>query len=246
MFGSVGSLLLAWRLLHLALIWLAPLLALVALAWLTWKYWPRSTPRPATTPETFEPGIPPAVATIALLFFALGAAAADAPASTPSVSVLSASYNGTVNERVAQLEATIQISAARAGQKIPLFGDDIAVEQFSAKPADAKLVREGTRVAVVLPRRGVATLHFKLLVKLGGDVTKRQLAFLIPAALSSQLAVTIDQPEADVEFPTAISFKRATARQQTRVEAIIGSGERVELRWTPRMKRAAEIAANVI
>ncbi|PYJ03072.1 MAG: hypothetical protein DME25_13620 [Verrucomicrobia bacterium] len=49
-----------------------------------------------------------------------------------------------------------------------------------------------------------------------------------------------------MEFPTAISSKRSNANQQTRVEAILGSAERVDLRWTPRVKRAAEIAANVI
>jgi type II secretory pathway pseudopilin PulG len=35
--GAVGSLLLAWRLLHLALIWLTPILLLAVVAWLTWK-----------------------------------------------------------------------------------------------------------------------------------------------------------------------------------------------------------------
>jgi hypothetical protein len=122
----------------------------------------------------------------------------------------------------------------------------VAVQQFFAKPGDARLVRDGKTVAVLLPRRGETTLQMKLLVKLGGDVTKRQLAFALPAALTSQLSVTIDQEEADVEFPTAVSFKRVPVKQQTRVEAIIGSGERVELFWTPRVKRAAEIAATVM
>src|SRR4029079_6890667 len=83
-------------------------------------------------------------------------------------------------------------------------------------------------------------------VKLAGDVTKRRLTFGIPGALTTQLALAIDQPEADVEFPAAISVKRSTTGQQTRVEAVLGAAERVELLWTPRVKRAAEIAANVI
>ena len=274
MIGSVTSLLLAWRMLHEGLIWAAPVLLLALLGWLTWKYWPRSGPAAAPAPATLEPGIPPAVAAIVIAFFALNAEATDSrsdaadgklaignplaidrsrqPArdlsesAIPSVSVLSATYTGTVNERVAQVDATILVSSARPDQKLPLFGEDVAVEQFTSKSGDVRLVRENNAVAVVLPRRGETTLHLKLLVKLGGDVTKRQLGFAIPAALSSQVVLTIAQPEADVEFPTAISFKRATAKEQTRVEAIIGSGERVELRWTPRVKRAAEIAANVI
>jgi hypothetical protein len=65
--GSVGSLLLAWRLLHAGLILLAPAVALGVLGWLLWKYWPRSAsaPAPLRVSPGFEPGIPPAVATIA-------------------------------------------------------------------------------------------------------------------------------------------------------------------------------------
>ena len=48
-----------------------------------------------------------------------------------------------------------------------------------------------------------------------------------------------------MEFPAAVAFHSTTDRQQTRIEAIMAAGERVELRWTPRVKRAAEIAATV-
>src|SRR4030095_4217513 len=98
---------------------------------------------------------------------------------------------------------------------------------------------------VRLEKKGEAALKVKFLVKLGGDVTKRHLAFGIPAALSSKLAMTVDEPEAAVEFPTAVSFHSLATQQQTRVEAVMGAGARVELQWTPRVKRAAEIAATV-
>ena len=57
--------------------------------------------------------------------------------------------------------------------------------------------------------------------------------------------MVIDEAEADVEFPTAVSFERTSANQQTRVEAVIGPAERLEMNWTPRVKRAAEIVATV-
>jgi type II secretory pathway pseudopilin PulG len=282
--GAVGNLLLAWRLLHLAFIWVAPILFLALLAWLTWRFWPRPQPKPAPAAETgFEPGLPPAMAVIAFGIFSLAAAsnssaAHSAPEQAPahpllaeraevretaisanqtgldfhgadrpsSVSILSATYTGFVNEHVAQLDAVLRVSTSQPGQKLDLFGDDVAVQQFSSKPSDVRLVREANAVAVILSRRGEATLQLKLLVKLGGDITRRQLAFAIPGALTSQLAFTIEQPDADLEFPAAISARRVTAGQQTRVEAVMGSGNRVELLWTPRVKRAAEIAANVI
>ena len=247
MFGSISSLLIAWRALHDALIVGFPIVLLAIISWLIWKFWPRRAKQMNESDDTGETEIPPAIAGIAIAFLlALPMTGMATEPIVANVSILSASYTGSVNDRVAQLDATIHVSAAKAGQKIALFGEDVAVQSFSAKPSDAKIVREGKTVSVLLPRKGEATLQLKLLVRLGGDVTKRQLAFAIPAALTSRLALTIDQPDADVEFPGAISFKRATQAQSTRLDALIGAGERVSLAWTPRVKRAAEVAATVM
>jgi prepilin-type processing-associated H-X9-DG protein len=265
MFGAVSSLLIAWRALHDALIVGFPIVLLAVVSWLSWKFWAR---RPksdgveveSSDPDEPDPTTPPPVVAglvlaglLALPFTTqatvpqgVDATRAALPPAPANVSVLAASYTGTVNERVAQLDVTIKVNAAQAGQKIALFGEDVAVQSFSAKPRHAQIVRDGKIVSVLLPRKGEATLQLKLLVRLSGDVAKRQLAFAIPAALTSRLALTIDQPDADVEFPGAISFKRATEAQQTRVEALIGAGEKVTLAWTPRVKRAAEMAATVM
>ena len=251
--GSVADLLIAWRWLHTALILSAPILALTLLAWLVWRFWPHaSAPAPNTAPlASGAADAGPALASIAILLFAYQAAAGEPepkpmPAMSNSpVSVLAASYSGVVDDRVARLDANIKVAAGQPGRKLLLFADDVAVKSFSAKSGDARIEREGNSVAVLLPGRGTTTLQLKLLVKLDGDVTRRRLSFGIPAALSSSFSVAIDEPEADVEFPTAVSFKREPGQQQTRVEAILGAADRVEMRWTPRVKRAAEIAANV-
>ena len=242
--GSVGHLLLDWRLLHAAWIVLAPALALSFIAWLTWRFWPRKTPETGPAPA-FEPGLPPAVAALALLLGAPAATAADSPA-PPTVVIQSATYSGTVNDCVARLDVTFHLTASRDDQKLALFGDEVVVQDFTARPASVRLLREGNRVAALLSRKGQAMLQLKLLVPLQGDVTRRQLAFAVPPALTSQLELSLDQPDADIEFPTAISFKRAPAGPQTTVRAVLGAAERVELHWTPRVKRAAEIAANVV
>jgi hypothetical protein len=260
-------LLIAWRALHDALIVGFPVVLLAVIACLLWKYWPRRSAPPEPEAGIIgEPAIPPAVAAfvLALGVFGLSTSRADdAALPSPSqisnlkseistdrptianVSILSASYSGTVNDRVALLEAVLQFSSAKAGQTIPLFCEDAAVQQFTVKSGEAKLVRDGNRIAVRLGKRGDATVQIKLLVKVAGDVTKRHLTFGIPQALVTQVALTLDQPEADVDFPTAISFKRATEKDKTRVEAVIGSADHIELHWTPRVKRAAEVAATV-
>ncbi|MGD0351090.1 MAG: LamG domain-containing protein [Verrucomicrobiota bacterium] len=238
--GSVCSLLVQWRALHDALIVGFPVVALAVIAWLVWRYWPRSHKPESSEPPASGSHLPPVMAVIALLFaFSLNSATAA------NSSIISASYSGTVNDRVALLDATLQISAAKASEVVPLFGGDVAVQQFTVKNGCADLVRNGDGVAVQLNSRGNVTLQVKLLVKIAGDVTKRRLTFGLPPALSSQVALTLGESEADVDFPTAISFKRILDKDKTRVEAVIGSGDRVELLWTPRVKRAAEVAATV-
>ena len=246
--GSVCSLLIQWRALHDALIVGFPVVTLAVIAWLVWKYWPRGGKPEAAgespMPESPAPamGIPPVVASIVLLL-ALGlncATAADSRAS-----IVSANYSGTVNDRVALLDATLQFSAATAGQIVPLFGDDVAVQSFTVKNGKAELVRDGGNIAVRFDTKGSVTLQIKMLVKIAGDVTKRRLAFAIPPALSSQVALALDESEADVDFPAAISFKRILDKDKTRVEAVMGSANSVELLWTPRVKRAAEVAATI-
>ena len=254
MIGSMGSLLIAWRALHSVLIIGLPVILLAGIAWLVWKYWPRRSESLDETagPGLVEPsgGLPPVVAVIAFGLLLGTHPSSATPSSNESsaianVSIVSASYTGTVNDRVAQLEATLQLSSARPDQIVPLFGDEVVVQQFTVKSGDAKLIRNGNGIAVQLGRRGAATLQIKMLVKPGGDVTRRRLAFGIPPALSSRFAFLLDQPDADVDFPTAISFQRSADRAQTRVEAVVGPGDRVELLWTPRVKRAAEVAAAV-
>jgi len=48
-----------------------------------------------------------------------------------------------------------------------------------------------------------------------------------------------------VEFPTAVAFQRTQAAGQTRIAATIGTAGRVEILWTPRTKRANEVAATI-
>ncbi len=252
--GAVTSLFLSWRTLHTALILGAPAVGLAALAWAVWKFWPRKaafTAPEASGGHATANGLPPVVAGLALLLWlntsasAAEASIANQQPSIAGVSLLSAVYTGTINDRVAQLEVTLKLVADKPDQTIALFDQAVAVQQFTAKGGGAKLVRQGGTVSVRLARAGEVTLQMKLLVKPGGDVTKRQLAFAIPPALSSRFAVNLDQPEADVDFPTAVSYTRTSGEKQTRVEAILGAGESVDLRWTPRVKRAGEIAATV-
>jgi len=292
--SAVVSLLLAYRLLHVAMILAVPVIGCVILVWLVRRLWRRQKTEDRSQksevrsqengndgqktedrsqksevrsqengndrPKTDGGFIPPVVMALLLSLFASGITQAapltHAVVSTvvapADISILSARYTGTVRAldakeaaRAGQFEAVIELNTTRDNQTVRLFGEEIAVEEFAATPAAVKLMRDGQSVGALVPRKGLATVRVKYLVKPTGDVARRQVAFRIPAALVSRVAVTLDEPEAQVEVPTAISFKTTSVGQQTTVEAVLGNTDRVELNWTPRMKRAAEVATTV-
>jgi type II secretory pathway pseudopilin PulG len=243
--GSVAALLTSGRVLHIALIAAVPLLVLAALILVIRKISPRKMAAPAIqSTSTPPPTAPPLAVTILLFLMVAGSAQAQDFTNRPP-SISSASYSGIITEHVAQFEATLLLTSSFSNQTAPLFGDEVALEDFSVKSGSAKLLRENGKLNLLLPEPRQTSVTLKFVVKLGGDVSKRQLNFAIPAALASQLSAAIDEPDADVEFPAAVAFERTTAGQQTRIAATIGSADRVEIQWTPRTKRAAEVAATI-
>lgn len=271
--GSIGSALIALRLLHVALILVGPALAIFIMVWVAKKLLPPQPPKltpppspPSPPPPSAGPAAPAATALLALALLLPAANAADpqqpqqraqvlqhsiAPTlhptipPSPGVAITSATYIGAVHGKVAQFEAAFELQASEAGRRVTLFGDDVAVQEFSTNVKDAKLVRDDAMLAAWLPKRGAATVRVKFVVKSTGDETSRQLAFAVPPALTGKLNAVLDESDAAVEAPTAVSFKTAVEQQQTRVEAVLGAATRVELSWTPQTKRAAEVAATV-
>jgi len=260
---SVVCLLVVSRWLGLALIVLVPLTAFALLVLLARRYFRRpgadesmasGVASPQPPPLGGAPGVGPAVAGLMFLLFAgmtqaaeqsVSATPPDAPPAIEAATLESATYSGTVRDRVAVIDAVLVLTAARPGAVIPLFGKDVAIEEFSAGSRDTKLIRKGDALFVQLARKGSATVNVRFWVKLEGDVTGRRLAFAIPSALSSKLTLSLNEPEAAVEFPSAISVHRVSSAQETRIEAVVGAASRIDLSWTPRVKRAAEIAATV-
>jgi hypothetical protein len=269
--GSVTALLLSARLLDEALIMFTPIVALAVLVAVLRKFWPKRQEKPVTlspAPPPIAPsdptgtgGTPPAITALILVSFLMLASPAEAglwswlfssKTAEDQLRVRVATYEATVTELdarearwAARVDATLELTGGKEGDRLALFGEDVAVQEFSASPADVKLLRDDKTLSVMLGRSGPATVRVKFLVKLTGDVSKRSLMFKIPAALSSQLRVTIDELEAAVEAPTAVSFKTSADNQKTRLDAVYGATDGVELSWTPRVKRAADVTATV-
>ena len=255
--GAVAELLIAGRVLDVAFIAAVPVLALAVLIAILRKIWPQKAAAPAPNPPAAPPVIPPVAASIALLLLLTHSALAQDPNAAamdqlfnsairnPQSAITTASYTGVIGEHVAQFEGSALLASVSTNQTLPLFGSGVALQDFSVKSGEARLLREGDRLGVFLPNPGEAAIAFKFAVKLGGDVSRRQLSFAIPPALSSTVVATIDEPDADVEFPTAVAFQRSQDGRQTRIAATVGPEDRVEILWTPRTKRANEVAATI-
>jgi len=200
--------------------------------------------------RSFEPrpaagGIPPAVAAIALLFFLTHAEnlrakepfaveqKAEQAAATNAFSITSASYAGSVREKTALFEATLLVSTFATNQTVPLFGEDVAIQEFHTEARDAKLLRQGNKVALRLGEMGNAVVKVKLVIKLSGEVTKRQLAFTIPRrspancpSKSRRHKRTLNFQRRLLSSPRRINRKRGSMPFSVREIALKCSGHR--------------------
>ncbi len=244
MLGAVAHWLIAWRLLHVALILAAPCGVMLA-GFLLLRWWWRSR---RSDSAGANPGTAAARSLSVLLLLIAGATALlvrPAAASEPAASILAATYTGTVRSNVARFEAVIRIASGGTNEVVPLFGPDLVVERFATTNAGVRLLREGAAVAVRIESPCEAWLQCSLLARVSVDAAQRKLELMLPRALSSRLLMALDETEADVECPGAVAFRRTWDGAATRVEATLAAAGRLDLRWTPRMKRAAEVAATV-
>jgi hypothetical protein len=242
----------------------------------------RSLPKPeGKCPPTSEPPVlPPPVPPIltALLIVAClvpsdwASAQASLPAEPESASILSAVYKGEIRTadpksalRIGHFEAIYEIKTEQDDQTIFLMGNDVALQGFDVKSTpgwgfnrpSVQLVRKQGRIGVFIPRPGAVKVHLRYLVKLQGDTTIRRFQFGLPNALLSKVILTIDEPEATVDIPAAISLTylalpkpgpgapAVTLPPETRVEAVLSNTNRLEMSWTPKIIRAADIAATL-
>lgn len=254
---AIADLLIAWRVLHLALSMAVPGLMFAAVAWalLRWRQRatnrpppPASPPRPTPEAEASGPGVSAGATLLVLLLFSGWPEAGAATPSEPSsnrVAIKRLDLTGVARQRAAQFDATLLLVANGTDASAPLFGADVAVEESTVIAGQAQIWREGDQWNVFMPHPGSATVRLKLLAKLGGDLAKPELDLALPPALGGRLTLVLMEPDADVEYPDALGFTRRLEGETTVVEAVLGGTGRLRLGWTPKRKRAAEVEATV-
>jgi len=254
---ATADLLIAWRVLHLALTLAVPVLLALLPAWLLlrWRQHAKSNrPTPASPPDA-SPGTDIAGTTsvagsavLALVLLNGGPEALAASSLQPlssRVTITRLDLTGSASPRAAQFDATLLLAANGTNAFAQLFGSDVAVQESTVMTGEAQFWRNGNAWSVFMPHPGSATLRLKLLAPLGGDLAKPELDLALPPALGGQMALVLSEPDADVEFPDAIGLVRRLEGETTVIEAVLGSNDRLNLRWTPKRKRADEVEATV-
>lgn len=255
--GSTLSLLIALRALHLLLCLLAPSLALIAGLRL-FRWWRATHPRPKTSSGNDGitdaiPVSPTLLIPIALWIGVAHGTAQNLVANGGSgrtlapVSLVQASYDGMITPAIAQITSTLEFRCNETNQSILLWNDDLAIESTRIVEGSARLFREGQEVGLLLQSQGRVIVETKLVARVSGDVDRKKLSFRIPNALVSRVSLHIEEPDLQIDFPTAVSFVSRTSAngKSTTISGMIGADPRVDLNWAPSLKRTGGIAATV-
>lgn len=250
---STASLFLAWRALHLVLIFGAPLAVFLLGGNLVWA-WQRRRRERRVAQGDGGPSLPPAlpgsaVATglvLASLSLVQAPGAVRAETGMPAVTVTVAEFTGDVQGTVARLEGVLRLVSVTTNEAIALFGPEVAVESLVSPRAGVRAWRAGTSWGVVVPEAGETEVRLGLLVRTEGEGNRRRLAFGVPRALATRLRLGLEEADAEVDFPTAVAMERKAEGGRTWVSGVLGTADRVDLTWAPRVQRVAEDEATVL
>jgi len=235
-----------WKALHLVMIIAFPAFVLAFAVWIGLRIIrnSRSRERDTSAPPPVSPAA--AILVVGLCTWSTHAqVSSPAPRNLPQVMVQSAVYTGKTTGNSALLEGKYEIVSQSSNSVAWIFGPDVAIQSFSTSAEGARLFREGDRTGIFMAQPGKISASITFVVRVNDLNGRRQLDFALPSALGSQFSLLLDEPDAEIEFPAAVTFSSRAEEQNTRVEAVLGAQPRTGLLWTPRLKRASEVAATI-
>lgn len=258
---STLSLFIAWRALHLVLIYGVPVVAfiLVGNVVATWLRRRSLKNHPPASPPS--PPSPPSIATVSPLLLAasLGlllpglppSAHAAKPSSAPTTpatpaTLIHAAYQGILSQEVATFTAHLTITSSHTNQSLNLFPDSLDLGTLEVISGTAHFGRDASHVTLLLPTPGTVELTASFVTRVQGDITRRWLALALPPALGATMELTLDDPEVEVEAPSALSLRSIPDPDRPRVEMVLGHAPTLEVSWTPRRRQLAELPATVL
>jgi hypothetical protein len=230
---AAGHLFLSWGALHVVFIVIPPaVLFLFVLLGLN-AFIRASTRRRAARAAAPSPVGAALVAAAFVLIPDPRAEAADGLA-TNAATVLALDWTGEAGDHAARLEGLAAFSASSSNQTAVLFGPEAAVEEFTPVAGAPRPWRSGPRMGVSLSVPGPASARIKAVFKITGDAVHRTLDLGMPTALGAKVTLFVNDPDAVVDSPAALSLAHTNVNGRTRIDAVFGVGDRMTLSWSPR------------
>jgi len=161
------------------------------------------------------------------------------PAQPPIAGVItSARYVGTVDAETVDLTATLQIQALENGwAEIPIRFGDAAIGEISSD--SGKVLLRGTgpgTYALLIPTAGEHTVTLKLTTRVRTSPEGQSLELDVPAVGITTLELSIPQADQAVELePKLVIEPVAGEGNLTRIQASVGSTEKITARWHPKV-----------
>ena len=163
----------------------------------------------------------------------------------PVAAVISkAAYDGRVENQLARLDATYTIQVlTEPWAEIPLRFGDAAVGKMTA--SDDKVVLRGAgegTYSLLFPAKGTFTVELELVSRVRTSTEGRGFELDVPAVGITTLNMTIPAPDQTVEVtPHLVSVPVEADANSTKIQASVGSTQRLAARWYPRVGKTPEM-----
>jgi competence protein ComGC len=188
----------------------------------------------------------PVLAGLAILCLPLTGIAAE-PAAPPPV-VHKVEYQVTLpddaaagNVPAARIVAQIDVeSTARSTVVVPLFDGGVTLPAAPRLPRGLRLVREGTRMDLVIERSGRYQFPLELVADTTARDLSREVTFRGPAAVIGSLSATAARPGMEIQLVTGTVLESGGGSDRPFfVRGFLGADPTVTLRWQSRTASAS-------
>jgi hypothetical protein len=149
------------------------------------------------------------------------------------------------DEDIATVKSTFAIDVLEKGWvQLPLALSGIALQEVKLDGVSALLSARQNDYLLILKEKGTHTLEANFAVKLDKRPDQRILSFGVVRTPVSRFALTIAEPDLDVEIePKLLATKTVTPDgQKTEVLAFVGSTDKISVIYRPKPKEAVVLA----
>jgi hypothetical protein len=154
------------------------------------------------------------------------------PVPPVDAAVVSASYEGTVEDEVVRFRGKLRISALKKewGRLRLEFGG-VALTSISLDGEPPLMTARDGGVELILPKKGDFTLAVDFSARVESLPGKKRVRFNLPPCPLSKMTLSIPGSGLDVKIDPMLSLESEEAEGQTRVSAFLPPDGRVNLEW---------------